>query len=86
MKSLTKFVLASIGAFLALSLPAGIDLLTGTSAQVFYRQGFQISSLMVVFVLALGATLAYLHKAPEFGGIPQAVAAPSGSYQTGGDD
>ena len=71
---------------LALSLPAGIDLLSGASAQVFYRQGFQTSSLMVVFVLTLGAVLAYLHKAPVLGGVPPARPAPSGSYQPGGDD
>lgn len=71
---------------LALSLPAGIELLSGSSAQIFYRQGFQVSSLMVVFVLTLGATLAYFHRAPAFGGTPQARPAPSGSYQAGGDD
>ena len=47
---------------LALSLPAGVALLTEGAAQEFFINGFQTSSLMVVFVLLFGATLAYFHR------------------------
>ena len=65
---------------LALVLPAGIELLSGEAAQPFYVQGFRAASLMVVFTLMFGASLAYFHKAPRVRRVP----APS--YQPGGDD
>ncbi len=51
-------------AMLALALPAGISLLSDSTSQGFYIQGFQLSSLMVVFVLCFGAMLAFFHRAP----------------------
>ena len=50
---------------LALALPVGVSRLSESAAQGFYIQGFQLSSLMVVFVLCLGALLAYLYRAPD---------------------
>ena len=75
---------AAAGA-LALALPPAIDLLTGEMAQGYYIQGFQVSSLMVVFTLLLGATLAYFHQAiPRLRQPAAAPAAPS--YEPGGDN
>lgn len=68
---------------LALALPAGIGLLSGAAAQGYYREGFQMSSLMVVFVLAFGAAIAYFHKSPVLGGAPQAR--PAGQSSSGDD-
>ena len=48
-------------AVLALALPSGISRLSEATSQGFYIQGFQLSSLMVVFVLCFGALLAYIH-------------------------
>ena len=53
-------------AVLALALPVGISRMADSAAQGFYIQGFQLSSLMVVFVLCFGALLAYLYRAPDF--------------------
>ena len=64
---------------LALSLPVGIELLSGEAAEHFYVQGFRTASLMVVFTLMSGATLAYFHKAPLV------RRAPEPSCQPGGD-
>ncbi len=47
---------------LALALPAGIEVLSGASAEPFYIQGFRTSSLMVVFTLMFGASFAYFHR------------------------
>ncbi|MDP6715582.1 MAG: MFS transporter, partial [SAR202 cluster bacterium] len=55
---------------LALALPAGVALLSDSSASIYYKEGFQLSTLMVVFVLASGGVLAYFHKAPVLGGAP----------------
>ena len=57
-------------AMLALALPAGIALLSDSTSQGFYIQGFQLSSLMVVFVLCFGAMLAFFHRAPALSGPP----------------
>ena len=65
---------------LALALPVGIELLSGEAARPFYVQGFRAASLMVVFTLMFGASLAYFHKAP----LIRRVSTPS--YQPGGDD
>ena len=51
-------------AMLALALPAGVSLLSESASQGFYIQGFQLSSLMVVFVLCFGAALAFFHRVP----------------------
>ena len=70
---------------LALALPATIDLVSGEAAQVFFIQGFRTASLMVVFVLLFGATLAYFHKMPPR--VPQRATASAGpSYEAGTDD
>ena len=71
---------------LALALPAGVALLSDSSASVYYKEGFQLASLMVVFVLAAGAAIAYFHKAPVLGGSPPRPQATSPSVQAGGDD
>ncbi len=52
---------ATAAAVLALALPSGIARLSDAASQPFYVQGFQMSSLMVVFVLCFGALLAYIH-------------------------
>ena len=57
-------------AMLALALPAGISLLSDSTSQGFYVQGFQLSSLMVVFVLCFGAMLAFFHRAPALSDPP----------------
>ena len=66
---------------LALALPVGVSRLSESAAQGFYIQGFQLSSLMVVFVLCLGALLAYLYRAPD---MYKAAPAPQPS-SSGGD-
>ncbi len=53
-------------AVLAIALPVGVSRLSDSAAQGFYVQGFQLSSLMVVFVLCFGAFLAYIYRAPDF--------------------
>ena len=73
---------AAAGA-LALALPATIDLLSGEAAQRFFIRGFQVSSLMVVLTLLLGAMLAYFHKAPPRR--EQAAAASEPFHQPGDD-
>ena len=57
-------------AMLALALPAGISLLSDSASQGFFVQGFQLSSLMVVFVLCFGAMLAFFHRAPALSDPP----------------
>jgi len=56
---------ATAAAVLALALPTGVARLSDAASQGFYVQGFQLSSLMVVFVLALGAFLAFARRAPK---------------------
>ena len=70
---------------LAFSLPAAIDLLSGEAAQSFFVEGFKVASLMVVFTLLLGATLAYFHKGLPPRQRPQPAPAQP-SLQTGDDD
>lgn len=48
---------------LAMVLPVGIELMSDIEAQRFYFEGFQFSSMMVIFVLLAGASLAFLQKA-----------------------
>jgi MFS family permease len=71
---------------LALALPAGVALLSDSSASVYYKEGFQLSTLMVVFVLASGAVIAYFHKAPVLGGAPPRTQTANSATQAGGDD
>ena len=75
---------AAAGA-LALTLPASVALLSSEAAQPFFKQGFQVSALMVVFTLLLGATLAYFHKAPPRSAEP-ATTSSEGFYQHSSDD
>jgi len=58
--------LGAIGAAsaLALALPAGIELLSGDLAQIHFVKGFEVSSLVVVYTVLVGAVLAYFHKSP----------------------
>ena len=72
-------------AVLALALPAGISRLSDSAAQGFYIQGFQLSSLMVVFVLCFGALLAYIYRAPDFYKSAVRPAARPASTTGGGD-
>ncbi len=73
-------------AMLALALPTGVSLLSEASAQGFYIQGFQLSSLMVVFVLCFGALLAFFHRAPTFGRPPAPSRPVEGAASTAGGD
>ena len=70
-------------AALVLALPSAVDLLSGEAAQAHVIRGFQVASLMVVFTLMVGATLAYFHKAPVFPTHPVTESEPS--FQPGGD-
>lgn len=63
---------------LALALPVGIEVLSGESAQPFYVQGFRAASLMVVFTLMFGASLAYFHKDPLIRRASEPVPQPGG--------
>ncbi len=76
---------AAAGA-LALTLPIGIDLLSGEAAQRFYIDGFRIAAIMVVFALMAGATLAYFHNPPPPSVRKAEEASPEPSYQPSGDD
>ena len=71
-------------AMLALALPAGIALLSDSTSQGFYIQGFQLSSLMVVFVLCFGAMLAFFHRAPA-SSVPPPRPAPERTAPTAAD-
>ena len=72
-------------AVLALALPAGISRLSDSAAQGFYIQGFQLSSLMVVFVLCFGAFLAYIYRTPDFYKTAAQPSARPASSAGGGD-
>ena len=72
-------------AVLAIALPTGISRLSDAAASSFYIQGFQLSSLMVVFVLCFGAFLAFLHRMPGISAPPARPAAPSATPSAGGD-
>ena len=75
---------AAAGA-LAFALPTAIDLLSGEAARGFYVQGFRVSSLMVVFILMFGATLAYFHRLPAQAA-RRVASSTDPSYQIGGGD
>ena len=71
---------------LAMVLPAGIELMSDIQAQRFYFEGFQFSSLMVVFVLLAGASVAYLQRAGAAASKPaQAQTEPSFEPSSDGD-
>ena len=73
----------TIGAtVIGLSLPLTINLLPAVEAQAYYRQGFQMAALIVVWIIIAGGITSIFQKMPgnEREGIP-ANAAP----QTGGD-
>ena len=72
-------------AVLALALPAGISRLSDVAAQSFYIHGFQLSSLMVVFVLCFGAFLAFLHRAASVSVPPSRPAARLATPSAGAD-
>ncbi len=72
-------------AVLALALPAGVSRLSESAAQGFYIQGFELSSLMVVFVLCFGALLAYVYRAPDFHRSGTRTASGTASTAGGGD-
>ena len=72
-------------AVLALALPAGIALLSDETASIFYIQGFQLSSLMVVFVLCFGAFLAYFHMPRASDNAPAAESPAPAASGSGGD-
>ena len=72
-------------AVLAIALPTGISRLSDAAAQSFYIQGFQLSSLMVVFVLCFGAFLAYLHRAGSVSVPPSRPAARPAAPSAGAD-
>lgn len=53
-------------AVLGLSLPAGIERLPFDVARDFFLEGFQLSTLTVVWLLLFAALLVYFQKAPRF--------------------
>ncbi len=53
-------------AVLGLSIPAGIERLPFEVSRDFFLQGFQLSTLTVVWTLLFGALLIYFQKAPRF--------------------
>ncbi len=76
---------ATAAAVLALALPVGVARLSDAASQGFYVQGFQLSSLMVVFVLCLGAFLAFVRSAPKADAEPpSATAERAPSASSGG--
>ena len=62
---------------MAMVLPATIELMSGSEAQGFYIQGFQVSALAVVAIMLTGTVINSFHKA-----LP-ARGAGGGSPQTG---
>ena len=72
-------------AILALALPVGITRLPEALAQGHYIEGFQMASLMVVFVLLFGGMLAYFHKTPVFQTTAQRPPTQP-AIESGGDD
>lgn len=49
-------------AVLAIVLPIGISALSDEASQSFYIEGFQMSAMMVVLVMLVGAAISYFHK------------------------
>ena len=74
---------AAAGA-LALALPASVEALSGVSAQSFFLTGFRVSSLMVVLVLLVGASLALFQPATSSRNLFRR--APQPSQAEAGDD
>ena len=52
-------------AVLGLSIPTGIERLPFEVARGFFLEGFQVSTLTVVWTLLLGALLVYFQKPPR---------------------
>ena len=52
---------------LGLALPVAIDLMPVFEAQAAFRQGFQYSSLAVVWIMAAGAFVAMIQRMPHRG-------------------
>ncbi len=68
----------TIGAMvLGLSLPATIDLMTPTEAQVFYQQGFQTAIFVVVWVIIAGGVVAVFQRLPPRGALSSRQGADS---------
>jgi hypothetical protein len=49
---------------LAMSIPAGVEMLPFEAARGFFMEGFRQSTLAVVWIMLLGALLVYFQKAP----------------------
>ena len=74
---------AAAGA-LALALPASIEALSAISARSYFLAGFRVSSLMVVMVLLVGASLALFQPATSSRTLFRR--APEPSQAEAGDD
>ena len=74
---------AAAGA-LALALPASIEALSEISAQSYFLAGFRVSSLMVVMVLLIGASLALFQPATSSQSLFRRT--PQPSQAEAGDD
>ena len=73
-------------AVLAIVLPIGISALSDEASRGFYIQGFQMSAMMVVLVMLLGATISYFHKTRKQLETEQAEKLASQPAYSSGDD
>ena len=55
---------------LGLSLPATIELMTASEAQIYYQDGFRSSIFVVVWVIIAGGTVALFQRLPGRDPIP----------------
>lgn len=74
---------STIGAtVLGLSLPATIEFMTASEAQVYYQQGFQAAILVVVWIIFAGGIVALFQRMPARGaqpGSPESVTDTAGA-------
>ena len=69
---------------LGLALPAAIDLLPAVETRPYFLSGFQISALVVVWIMISGSIVAMFQRTPRAGQREQPRATPA--PQPGGDD
>ena len=78
MRQMGHTVGTTIGAMvLGLSLPATIELMTPTEAQVFYQQGFKTAIFVVVWLIIAGGAVAVFQRLPPRGALSSSQGAES---------